>query len=275
MSLKISVIFTTYNSPDWLQKVLWGFDCQDDINFEIVIADDGSKSETREIINNFRSNSSLSIKHVWQEDDGFQKCRILNKAIIAADGEYIVVTDGDCIPRKDFVTAHRKKAEPGFFLSGGYLKLPLKLSQDISQQDIISGSCFDKSWLGDRGLKKSHKLWKLTRSAILAKFLNSLTPTKRTWNGHNASCFKTDMIKINGFDERMQYGGEDCEFGDRLKNFGLKAKQVRYSAVCIHLDHTKSYENRVSWEKNSRIRRSSIMNKTIETPAGLKQAKLI
>ena len=82
------------------------------------------------------------------------------------------------------------------------------------------------------------------------------------------------MIKINGFDERMQYGGQDCEFGSRLKNLGLKTKQIRYSAICVHLDHSKSYENSASWEKNYNIRKSSIKNKIIETPAGIKEAGL-
>ena len=141
--MKISVIFTTYNSPDWLQKVLWGFEQQTDDNFEVVIADDGSTIETQRVVNDFKARSPMPIKHVWQEDDGFQKCRILNKAIVSAKGEYIVITDGDCIPRKDFIATHREKAEPGYFLSGGYLKLPLQLSQDITQQDIINGACFN------------------------------------------------------------------------------------------------------------------------------------
>ena len=272
--MKISVIFTTYNSPDWLQKVLWGFEQQTDDNFEVVIADDGSTIETQRVITDFKARSLMPIKHVWQEDDGFQKCRILNKAIVSAEGKYIIVTDGDCIPRKDFIATHREKAEPGFFLSGGYLKLPLQLSRDITQQDIIDGECFDREWLIQKGFKKSHKLWKLTRSTFLAKLLNHLTPTRRTWNGHNASCFKSDMIKINGFDERMQYGGQDCEFGSRLKNLGLQAKQIRYSAICVHLDHSKSYENEASWKKNNDIRSTTIKNKIIKTSAGIKEAGL-
>ncbi|MFZ9129836.1 MAG: glycosyltransferase, partial [Pseudomonadales bacterium] len=103
----ISVIFTTYNSPAWLEKVLWGFHAQSDRGFEIVIADDGSGEETKWVIDRFKSETDLEIKHVWQPDDGFRKCKILNKALLAADGKYFVVTDGDCIPRHDFVFEHR------------------------------------------------------------------------------------------------------------------------------------------------------------------------
>ena len=77
----ISVIFTTYNSPLWLEKVLWGFDAQTDHNFEIVIADDGSREDTRQLIERFARATDRPIQHIWQADDGFQKCRILNKAV--------------------------------------------------------------------------------------------------------------------------------------------------------------------------------------------------
>jgi len=98
--LLISVIFTTYNSPRWLEKVLWGFDAQTDQDFEIVIADDGSREDTRQLIKRFARATDRPIQHIWQEDDGFQKCRILNKAIVAARGDYLILTDGDCIPRR-------------------------------------------------------------------------------------------------------------------------------------------------------------------------------
>jgi glycosyltransferase involved in cell wall biosynthesis len=266
--LKISVIFTTYNSPAWLEKVLWGFHYQTDRNFELVIADDGSGDETRAVIEGFRSDSHLDIVHVWQEDDGFQKCRVLNKAVVAARGDYIVMTDGDCIPRSDFVAVHREYAEPGHFLSGGYIKLPLSVSEAITREDIAEGRCFDREWLRDKGFKPPLKIIATPRQAVI---LNYLTLTNRTWNGHNASCFKQDALMVNGFDERMKYGGLDCEFGGRLLNAGIKAKQIRYSAICVHLDHARGYVNDEDWRNNRIIRKTSIREKLIETPQGIKQ----
>jgi glycosyltransferase involved in cell wall biosynthesis len=269
--LKISVIFTTYNSPAWLEKVLWGFHYQTDGNFEVVIADDGSGDETREIIENFQHQSDLEILHVWQEDDGFQKCRILNKALVAAHGEYIVMTDGDCIPRVDFVAVHREYAEPGYFLSGGYVKLPMSLSEAITREDIAQGRCFDKQWLRQKGVSPPLKITASPRQAVI---LNYLTPTNRTWNGHNASCFKQDALRVNGFDERMKYGGLDCEFGGRLLNAGIKTKQIRYSAICLHLDHARGYVNDEDWRNNRVIRKTSIREKLIETPQGIRQQRV-
>lgn len=268
--LKISVIFTTYNSPAWLEKVLWGFFYQTDDNFEVVVADDGSGAETKQLIEQFRDDTGMDLIHVWQRDDGFRKCRILNKAILAASGDYLVFTDGDCIPRKDFVAVHRKHARPGAYLSGGYFKLPMDVSRAITREDIAEGRCFDKVWLTANGVRPPLKL---TANAPQAAIFNRLTPTKRTWNGHNASCFKQDAIAVNGFDERMKYGGLDCEFGGRLRNAGLKAGQIRYSAVCIHLDHSRGYVNDEDWRNNRIIRKTSIREKLVETPAGIKQLK--
>jgi glycosyltransferase involved in cell wall biosynthesis len=266
--LKISVIFTTYNSPAWLEKVLWGFHYQTDGNFEVVVADDGSGDETRAVIENFQRDSDLEILHLWQEDDGFQKCRILNKAIVAARGEYIVMTDGDCIPRKDFVAVHREYAEPGYFLSGGYIKLPMSISEAITREDIAEGRCFDKQWLRRQGFRPPLKITASPRQAVI---FNHLTLTNRTWNGHNASCFKKDALMVNGFDERMKYGGLDCEFGGRLLNAGIKTKQIRYSAICVHLDHARGYVNDEDWRNNRVIRKTSIREKLVETPQGIRQ----
>ena len=268
--MKISVIFTTYNSPAWLEKVLRGFQCQTDRDFEIIIADDGSTLETRELIERMRDDVGVPIVHVWQSDEGFQKCRILNKALLKASGEYVVMTDGDCIPRADFIATHRRYAKPGHYLSGGYFKLPMTASEAISFDDIKSGRAFSSRWLRGQGLKAKKNTLKLDASGWQALMLNALTPTKRTWNGHNASCFLSDALAVNGFDERMQYGGQDCEFGERLRNAGLKARQIRYSAICVHLDHPRGYATESSIEKNRRIRETTRKRKIVQTPFGIR-----
>jgi glycosyltransferase involved in cell wall biosynthesis len=106
--MKVSVIITTYNAEDWLRKVLIGFSVQTETDFEIVIADDGSTLKTKQVIDSFSSQFKNPIVHVWQEDDGFQKSKILNKAILKTKSDYLLFTDGDCIPRKDFVAVHLK-----------------------------------------------------------------------------------------------------------------------------------------------------------------------
>ncbi|MCG8435885.1 MAG: glycosyltransferase, partial [Gammaproteobacteria bacterium] len=213
--------------------------------------------------------TNLRILHVWQEDDGFQKCRILNKAIQAASGDYLIFSDGDCIPRKDFIQTHVEYAEPGYFLSGGYFKLPMATSKAISKQDILSGDAFDVNWLYQHDMSRTYKTLKLTAKGKLASLLNKMTPTKATWNGHNASGWQSDILSVNGFDERMQYGGEDRELGERLFNKGIKSKQIRYCSIVIHLDHSREYKTQDSLDKNRKIRTETRLQRSQWTAHGI------
>lgn len=267
--MKASVIFSTYNAEAWLEKVVIGFSVQTFKDFEIIIADDGSGEKTKQLIERLKSEIKMPIKHVWQEDDGFQKTKILNKAILAAETDYLIFTDGDCIPRNDFVATHLKYREEGYFLSGGYFKLPMDISLLISKEDIISQKCFQVKWLKSNGLKPSVKNLKLTNNGSLSAFLNKITPTTPSWNGHNASGWKKDLLAINGFNQEMQYGGEDRELGERLMNFGIKSKQIRYSAICVHLDHARGYVNQAAIDKNIAIRKDTLKNKVIKTSHGI------
>ncbi|WMI65621.1 glycosyltransferase family 2 protein [Aestuariibaculum sp. YM273] len=271
--LKASVIISTYNQPDWLEKVLWGYEIQTESNFEIIIADDGSAAATKNLILRFIKESKLKITHVWQEDDGFQKTKILNKAILKTASDYLIFTDGDCIPRNDFVETHLKLRKPNTFLSGGYFKLPEQISNAISKEDIEKQNCFHLDWLLERGLKKTFKTNKLTAFGRKSWILNTFTPTKATFDGMNVSGWKQDVLNVNGFDERMQYGGEDREIGERLMNCGIKFKQIRYSAICVHLHHDRPYKNDEAIKLNQAIRKATKTNKYKITKFGIKKYK--
>ncbi|HJS07406.1 MAG TPA: glycosyltransferase, partial [Pirellulales bacterium] len=117
--MRLSVILSTFNSPAWLEKALWGYAAQSHRNFEVLVADDGSSDETRQRIDVMRVRTGMTIRHIWHEDRGFRKCTILNRAIEAAAADYLVFSDGDCIPRHDFLGVHARLARLGRFLSGG------------------------------------------------------------------------------------------------------------------------------------------------------------
>ncbi|WP_190809341.1 glycosyltransferase family 2 protein [Flagellimonas sp. S3867] len=266
---KISIIVSTYNSEEWLKKVLWGFNCQIFKSFEVVVADDGSGPKTRELLESMSKEVFYKIVHVWQEDEGFQKSRILNKAVVACSADYIIMTDGDCIPREDFVEVHYINKEQGYFISGGYYMLPMNISKLISLKDIEQQNCFKIQWLKEQGVPKTFKNNKLTATGFISKLLNTFTPTNASWNGHNSSGWKKDIVNVNGFDERMQYGGQDRELGERLFNFGIKSKQLRYSAVCVHLDHKRGYKTPESIAKNQSIRKETRNQKLVWSHHGI------
>lgn len=264
-----SIIISTYNQPKWLSLVLSGYLQQSFKDFEIIVADDGSTNDTKEVIRNFNSRFDDSIVHVWQEDEGFRKTTILNKAAMASRAEYLIFTDGDCIPRQDFVEKHMALKKEGHFLSGGYFKLSKEISDQITEDDIVGQRCFEARWLLQKGLKRTFKLQKLISSGFKEWFLNTFTTTKATWDGMNASGFKKDILSVNGFDERMKYGGEDREMGERLVNKGIKPVQIRYSAICVHLEHGRSYVHKEHTKINRNIRKDTKTQHKVWTDFGI------
>jgi len=272
---KASVIISTYNQHLWLKKVLYSYEVQTESDFEIIIADDGSTIETKHVINEFIKKSKLSLKHVWQEDKGFRKTKILNKAILEASSDYIIFTDGDCIARNDFVATHLKLKKPNCFLSGGYFKLTKTISETITKEDIKSQLCFKSNWLLAKGLTKTFKINKLTSFGFKAWFLNTFTPTKATFDGMNVSGWKQDILDVNGFDERMEYGGEDRELGERLLNNGIKFIQARYSVICLHLYHERPYANKNKIDENKRLRKLTKQLKSKYTRHGIYKQLLL
>jgi len=271
--MRVSVIMTTYNSPRWLELVLWGYASQSHPDFEIIVADDGSTDDTRETIEQVRKQTNLTIEHVWHEDVGFRKTRILNKAICATTTDYIVFTDGDCIPRADFVETHLRHASPELLLSGGTFRLPMSVSQMITPELISSGQAMDPRWLSQQGVSRLHSYRKLIHSDWLAGWFDRLTTTRPTFNGCNASVFKKHVLAANGFNEELVYGGLDRELGARLKNLGLRCRQLRHRAICVHLDHGRPYAKKENIQRNRALRHRIEREKIDWTPTGILAAE--
>lgn len=251
-----AVIVSTYNFPRALEKTLWGYAGQTSRKFELIVADDGSSDETRQVIERFES-EAMPVRHVWHPDDGFRKCTILNRAIASTDADYLIFTDGDCIPRSDFVATHLALREPGIFLSGGAVRLPQHLSQRIQLEDVIDGRATDLQWLRANGLRRLKDRLRLGRNPRWQRWWDWLTPTNATLNGNNFSAWRRDLLAANGFDERMGYGGEDRELGERLENAGIRGRQIRHRAACVHLHHQRGYESPQVWAQNDAIRRET------------------
>lgn len=220
------MIVSTYNSPVKLSKVLEHVNIGATIPDEIIISDDGSDQETSAVVNKWKE--LLPIKHIWHEDKGFRKCKILNKSLLASKSEYVVFLDGDCIPHKFFIKDHVKLAQKGFFVQGRRCFVPEK-----EVPNVINGI---KTL---RNLFFSGKLSGYFKSIRFPKPIIKINKNQRGLIGCNWSVWFEDLIKVNGFDEDYEgWGiGEDSDICSRLYNLGHSRKFVYGRAIVYHLNH--------------------------------------
>lgn len=270
--MRLAVIISTYNQSEWLRKTLWGYARQTYGDFEVVIADDGSGHETRAVVEEAWSKyPSLELRHVWHSDDGFRKCVILNRAALAARAEYLIFTDGDCIPRRDLVATHAQLAAPGTFLSGGAVRLPREVSEAVTEADVEDARVFDAAWLAERGFEAGRHRLRLMDGTFWPTVLDALSPTGATWNGNNASTWRELVVRANGFEHAMGYGGEDREFGERLWNLGVRGRLVRHRAVAVHLDHGRPYRTDAGLRRNREIWQQTASAGIVRAGCGIDQ----
>ncbi len=269
MNRRIAVILSTYNQPEHLERVLWGYARQSRRDFELIVADDGSGPQTLAVIDRVKAETGFELTHVWHDDIGFRKTEILNRAILATDADYLIFSDGDCVPGDDFVAAHARLAQPGRFLSGGALRLPAGLTDIITVDDVSSGRVMDRRWLLRNGWRPGRRRLRLLRSQRLAYLLDCLTPTAPTWNGMNASTWRRHLVEVNGFDMDLGYGGEDRALGERLENLGVRGKSIRFRAPLLHLEHARPYRDAEVEERNRQVRRRIRRNREVRARLGL------
>ncbi len=245
ISPSISILLATYNWPQALKLVLESLNAQTDKDFEVLIADDGSRSDTEHQINAFTKSANFPIQHLWQEDQGFRKTTILNQAIKRARGDYLVFLDGDCITQPDFVARHRDLAQSGYVVTGSRILLGKRLTNDLIAPERNLKERFFSS------LGHSKFLLVVMR---LAGQLNKCAPLwikipDNRWRvypgfvwkrikGCNMACWKDDAVRIGGFDESLVgWGHEDADFVFRLQQSGLKRKSGAWATEVLHLDH--------------------------------------
>ena len=266
---KISVIITTYNRPDALAAVLEACFCQDDNQFEIIIADDGSTHNTRQCVENLKRRSPVPLLHVWQPDEGFRAARARNQGILAASGDYIVFLDGDCMPQPSFISQHRKLARPGYLVTGsrvllspGYTlrllaehlnlhrltlwdKLKLRLTGDLNKflQTVLT--------LPDVGRESRRFSWRRIKSC-------------------NLGVWRSDLDTVNGFDESFQgWGHEDSDLVVRLFNAGVMRKEGAFATEVYHLWHKENERSLEDRNRNIVLQRAA--DKTVRAVQGLQQ----
>jgi glycosyltransferase involved in cell wall biosynthesis len=267
----VSVIVATYNQPRHLARCLLALDLQSYEQFDIVIADDGSAGETRQAVEDFAHRSRRPVRHVWQEDRGFRKTEILNKAVLASGSDYLVFMDGDCVAHRDFVREHVRSAAPGHYLNGSLIRLGPKLSECLTEQTITGGEAFRAGWLMRQGGRLDRRYLRLSLSHGLRSRLNRASRTRLYWLGSNASCYREDLMAVNGFDNRFSYGFEDGDFGNRLEMCNITPRTVRWTANLLHLWHPRPWSDPAVKAANLELMNENLALRRCRAVSGLQQ----
>ena len=116
--MKTTLIISTYNRPEALSVCLDSVRFQTVMPDEVIVGDDGSTSETKDLIESFKKDFPVPLIHLWQEDKGFRLAMMRNKSVAAATGDYIIEIDGDIFLHNKFVEDHKRLAKPGHYLRG-------------------------------------------------------------------------------------------------------------------------------------------------------------
>lgn len=236
MKQPCSLIIATYNWPQALDLCLRSVLRQTVLPQEIIIADDGSREETRTLIEAFTAQCPIPVIHVWQPDEGFQLARIRNRAIVQAKYPYILQIDGDLILHSHFVEDHLHLQEPGYFVSGSRVLLSPETSKALLRNRSLD---INKHHQGSKNF--FNKLRNRSLSYLMAKRYKTGGKNKYYVKGCNMAFWRSDLLEVNGYNEAFTgWGREDSELAIRLINAGVKKKFLKMGGITYHLYHKEA-----------------------------------
>lgn len=248
-----TLIVATYNWPQALKVCLLSIKRQSVLPDEVIIADDGSKEETRLLIDEMKIDFPVPLIQVWQPDEGFQLARIRNKAIAKSSGDYIIQIDGDLLLHRHFIKDHILFREQGYFVTGSRVLMNEELSRKILRDPELTVSIFSKGvknfFNGIRAKKVGQLLAKRYRSSKSIYYVK----------GCNMAFWKTDLLKVNGYNETfIGWGKEDSEIAIRLHNKGIQKKFLKLQGIVYHIYHKEA-------DRNNEQKNTEMMDNAIET----------
>ncbi len=227
--LKTSLLVCTYNWPAALELVLKSVLNQVQLPDEVLVVDDGSKEDTKLLVERYQEDFPIPLYHIWHPDDGFRKTVILNEAIAKANGDYLIQMDGDCVCHPFFVKDHIDFASKGSFGQGSRVFMnPIKSEKAL--QDFSFKIPFFSKGIVNR-LNALHL-------PILRKIMDRPSTSLSGTRGCNVAFWKDDLVKVNGYNEDIQgWGREDTELAVRLMNSGVVKRKLKFGAIQYHIHH--------------------------------------
>lgn len=253
ISMKVSLIIAVYKDIEALDLIIQALRKQTYKDFEVIVAEDGDSPEMKSYLSTLYD---LRVKHTFQEDLGIRKTRSLNNGILASDGEYLIFIDGDCVPYSTFIEGHVALAEEGYILSGRRINLGPKYSKALREHQLAPYS-LEKTFVWrfpfiakDSEEGHTENGFYFTPSGLFYRSVIGKRKASTSLLGCNYSCYRKDMVAINGYDEA--YGetavGDDTDLEWRFKGIGLKIKPVKFVANLFHLYHSRKFREAIYYQ---------------------------
>ena len=269
----ISVVLTTYNRSDALAIVLAALQRQTDIDFEVVIADDGSQPVHRARIREVAQGCSFALAHVWHPDVGFTVARARNLGVAQSRGSYLILLDGDCVPDLDFIAQHRRLMQSGFLVNGSRCLLSKRFTQHVLDGAVDVVGMTWVYWLQQWRKGYTSKISPLLRAPDWGVRIES----DFRWHGIrscNMGLWRADFERVNGFDSSFQgWGHEDADLVLRMFHAGIRRKNGFFATEVFHLWHDEASRNRAS--ANEGTVRQRMHSDIVRAPLGLQECRVV
>lgn len=259
--MKTALLISTYNWKEALNLIFMSILGQTKMPDEILIADDGSKEDTKQLILKFSESIKVPVKHLWQDDLGFRKSKILNIAVASSTADYIIQVDGDCILHKNFIQDHINHASKNTYLYGSRVNILPNYVNDVFDLKKISFNYFSKE------IKNKSRTLHIP---VLSNLYKKHEGISKSFRGCNVSYWRSDFLAVNGYNEDFEgWGREDSDLVLRMGNLGVKAKRIRYAGIVFHIHHKTNSKSNL--EINDLIQQKTIQEKTIRCKKGVDQ----
>ena len=256
--MKTSLLITTYNWKEALKAVLDSVKHQSCLPDEVIVADDGSRQDTGDMIAQMQTDYPVPLLHSWQEDAGFRATVSRNRAIASANGDYLLMIDGDMVLSQTFVECHKRAARPGWFVQAGRVQTNSDTADKIMKKRLVP-SCLTPG-IGNRK--------NCITNPLLSRLFSFERKTAKGARSCNMSFWKEDALQINGFNhDFVGWGREDNEFVCRLLHAGKRCLCLKFAAVGYHLYHAP--RSREALRRNDAILEHTMINKLSRCPNGI------
>jgi glycosyltransferase involved in cell wall biosynthesis len=247
-SADVTVIVTTFQQPAHLARSLASIAAQrTSRHLEVIVADDGSRDQTPQVVEQFARQSSFPVRFVTRSHRGFQAAANRNAGVREATGPHLLFCDGDCLLPPNHVEQHLAAWRPNTCTSGYCVRLDETSTRGITLDGVRRGEFLNLAPAAE-----------LRRLAVrhVRSMCHHFTrhPRKPALRSTDFSIARVDFERVNGFDEEFSgWGCEDDDLGQRLIAAGIRPVSILNRTRVYHMWHPSVPSKPATWREGDNV----------------------